>query len=466
MSELDEILKLACKKEIEGGFYDYKINNIPVFHYLKRYYRRSLINQANGNDSNYGKENRVSFWNHVKMLFCYDEYEWKSLKQILRLCFSSMHYDNFIFAFMRKELVNGMYVDKFTDPLIDNSNIKQSFIIFERRFQGRHAVPRCHSEKIIYDDVLWKMAKTRAFFWGPVFNLMHKRVIDEIEKQIDKYYPGIYHTRSFTAYFIHFNYLYTKLYYRLFRKLKIKRLIAPSRADFLQLIPAAKLNKIEVIELQHGVSYGESMTYSGYRDELFIPDRFFSFGKLHLPTVYGIDEDKIQEIGWAFSAYLESQSMENLADNEVLVISEPCASNRILRSIVELAEKNPSVIFHFRPHPNEKLSQEQRDVVNSVSNIILDDNQINIMFTIMRFQHVIGENSTALYEALSLGKKVGNLYMNGLTPKYIQEDDKNCFWAIYDDISFKTFLKESKELKQSKSIYSTFNPDKVNSVIV
>ena len=465
MNENDHVLKSACKIELENGFYDYKINDIPIFNYLKRFYRRSKLNQAKGDNSNYGRGNHISFWDHIKMLFRYNEYERKSLKQILWLYLSSKTYDNFVFAFMRKELVNGQFVDKFTDPLIDHSNIKHSYIIFERSFQGKHPTPRYHSEKIIYDDILWKIAKTRAFFFSPFFNLRHKKILDELMGKLDECYPDIYHTKQYTSYFIHFNYIYTKLYYRLLKKLKSKRLIAPSRADFLQLIPAAKLNNIEVIELQHGITYGESMTYSGYRDNMFTPDCFLSFGKLAPSNVYGIDEDKIQEIGWAFADFLKSQSFHESVGDDVLVISEPSVSSQMLKTAVELAEKNPLVTFYFRPHPNEILSQEQKDVINQTANIVLDNNSNSIMVTMMKFQYVVGENSTALYEALAMGKKVGNLYMNGLAPKFLQEDDDECFWAIHNDMDFKTFLKESKDSKPSRSIYSKFKPDMVNRIV-
>lgn len=465
MNTNNKVLEEICKTELENGLYECKIDGISVYNYLKRYYRRSRLNQANGVDYDYGKNVKISFWEHVKMLFCYNQYERESLKQIISVLFSSRQFNNFVFAFMRKELVNGVYVDKFTDPIIDNSNIKNSYIIFERSFQGEHVAPRCHSDKIVFDDVLWKIAKIKAFFLGPIFKIRYKKVLNEIMRKIDVSFPDVYHTKSYTSYFIYFNYVYTKLYYRIFKKLNIKCLIAPSRADFLQLVPAAKLNNIRVIELQHGITYGESMTYSGYRDILFTPDLFLSFGKLSTPNLYGIDEDKIIIIGWAFSLLIDKQLDNTFGDNEVLVISEPQSSSRILTSIIELADKNPNVTFHFRPHPNEMLTQEQRDKIDGIHNIVIDKTQNSAMATIMKFQLVIGVNSTALYEALSIGKKVGNIYMNGLNPQFLKEEDRICFWAINDDKSFKSFLKEPKENKPSFSIYSKFNANIVNSII-
>ena len=465
MDNSDKVLEKICKTELENGFYEYTIKSIPVYNYLKRYYRRSRLNQINGNNCDYGKNVEVSFWAHFKMLFTFNRYEWKSFKQILKLVLSSAHYDNFVFAFMRKDLFNGVYIDRFTDPLIDYSNIKNSYIIFERSFNGEHFTPRYHSDKIIFDDVLWKMAKTRAFFFGPIFKLRYKRALDNIVKKLDICFPDIYHTKSYTSYFIHFNYVYTKLYYKIFKKLKSKRLIAPSRSDFLQLIPAAKLNNMEVIELQHGITYGESMTYSGFRDKLFTPDLFLSFGKLCPSDVYGIDENRIREIGWAFSYLFDDQSIKKYGKNEVLVISEPTVSFQIISSIIELALKNPFVTFYFRPHPNETLTREQKNMLDGMPNIVFDDNRSSALTTIMKFQNVIGVNSTALYEALSFGKKVGNIFMNGLNPLYLQEEDRDCFWAIYDDRSFKLFLVEPKTLKREKSIYSKYNPDIVNSII-
>ena len=465
MNETDQILKSECELEINAGLYDCKINNITIFNYLKRFYRRSKLNQLLNPNSDYGKLTKLSFWEHFKMLFCYNKNERKSFRQLIGLFFSKKKYDNFIFSFVRKDLVNGVFMDKFTDPLIDNSNIKQSYIIFERNFQGIHHTPRYHSESIIYDDILWKIAKIRAYFFALFFRIKHKKELKKINEKLDQYYPEIYHTKVFTSYFIHFNYLLTIFYKKIFKKLSVKRLIAPSRADFLQLIPAAKLNDIEVIELQHGITYGESMTYSGFRDFLFTPDRFLSFGKLTPSNVYGIGEDKIQEIGWAFAKFLKTLTPKEPSTNDVLVISSPTITSSIIKTISQLANDNPQVYFHLRPHPSERLSQEQELIIKNSPNILLNDNKQNFLVTLMSFQHVIGENSTALYEALSLGKKVGVLHMNGLVPRYLQEEDKRYFWEIHNDSTFKLFLSEHKDSKPSLSIYSKFDEGIVNNII-
>ena len=192
---------------------------------------------------------------------------------------------------------------------------------------------------------------------------------------------------------------------------------------------------------------------------------FLSFGKLTPSNVYGIGEDKIQEIGWAFAKFLKTLTPKEPSTNDVLVISSPTITSSIIKTISQLANDNPQVYFHLRPHPSERLSQEQELIIKNSPNILLNDNKQNFLVTLMSFQHVIGENSTALYEALSLGKKVGVLHMNGLVPRYLQEEDKRYFWEIHNDSTFKLFLSEHKDSKPSLSIYSKFDEGIVNNII-
>lgn len=94
---------------------------------------------------------------------------------------------------------------------------------------------------------------------------------------------------------------------------------------------------------------------------------------------------------------------------------------------------------------------------NQHQNIHIDDNTQNILVTLNQFKHIIGENSIVLYEALSYGKKVGRLYMNGLAPKNLDKEDSAYFWRIEDADSFKEFIDASPEAKKQRKIYSKFD---------
>ena len=240
--------------------------------------------------------------------------------------------------------------------------------------------------------------------------------------------------------------------------MNIKAFFAPSRNNFLPIIPAAKLCNIAVYELQHGITYGESVTYSGYRDPMFIPDYFLAYGNMSKTDKYGIDVEKIKVMGFAFNDYLQKfNKAEAVSPQDVLVISDPEITDKMISICLLFAKANPNISLYFRPHPGEILSEEQTKNLLKLNNIHLNDNTQNILVTLYQFKHIIGENSTVLYEALSYGKKVGRLYMNGLAPKDLDKDDPDYFWRIEDADSFKKFIDASPEAKKQRKIYSKFD---------
>lgn len=224
---------------------------------------------------------------------------------------------------------------------------------------------------------------------------------------------------------------------------------------------------MKVIELQHGITYGETPTYSGFNDILFSPDYFLSFGNVHSANCYGISDDKVFEIGWAFNNYIQKlkKGNEDVSKIKVLVISSPSISEKMVSVTCMFAEKHPDIHFYFRPHPSEQLDGNRLNRLNSCPNITIDNNQENVMVTILMFDNVMGENSTVLYEALSMGKKVGKVQMEGLEPRYLTEDDKSFFYQITDDYTFMDFIKASLDAKPSKKLYTEFKPEVINQLL-
>ena len=81
------------------------------------------------------------------------------------------------------------------------------------------------------------------------------------------------------------------------------------------------------------------------------------------------------------------------------------------------------------------------------------------------FDNIIGENSTVLYEALTINKKVGKLYLSQLNPLYLKEEDRASFWEIHETNDLKSMLDGNVNDKPYKSIYSPFNKDLFDSLL-
>ena len=217
--------------------------------------------------------------------------------------------------------------------------------------------------------------------------------------------------------------------------------------------------------MQHGLTYANTLTYTGFHDPLFTPDFFLSFGKIHSACCYGIEPERIIEIGWGFERYFKDKQ-EKSSHNNVLVISDPDVSRKVISVVCKLAESNPDIIFNLRPHPLEILDTNTLSNLSKIKNIVINDNLENIAVVLMRFDCVLGVNSTVLYEALAFKKKVGRLDMEGLDIKFLDEEDKKYFYMISDEKSFIEFINSPFGEKPSLNIYTPFNPETINKLLM
>lgn len=456
MPKEDDILKDICKREIDNKLYAIEANHISIYNVVRRSCRDKMMSLYG-----YGENLRVK---RVSVNECRKTFL-KSLWQLTKIAITGRKAENLIRSFERIEMVDNLYVDKFTDPLIDFSAISDSFIIFEQARTGKHLTPRIHETDVIYTDCIYRIAHHLLPIIKKLYLKKYNSQVCRLLSTIETTFPEIDINKEEITNSIIENDFCIHLFVVLFRRLCIKRLFAPARGSFMHMIPAAKKLGIKVYELQHGVTYSESLTYSGYNDPMFTPDFFLSFGKINNAWCYGITENKIIEIGWAFENYLNIEHSDYNIQNKVLVISSPAISKQMVAITCLLASSNQHIHFYFRPHPNEQIDSEGLNRIKKYPNITIDNNLENILVTLMRFKNVIGENSTVLYEAMSMGKKVGKLRMNGLEPKYLSEEDVKYFFEIKNNDEFVKFIKAPQEEKPSKMLYTVFKPDTVNKLL-
>lgn len=454
MMTSDELIRNICAAEEQTDCYCHTINGIAIYNYVQRYFRKQKCREFGFISKE--KPNHVSGKKKTKTII-------KSTCQLLLLLLVKKKRKNAVFSFPRVDKVNGLFLDKFTDPIIDNTKLKeQGCFIFERGMYYVHSQPRYHSKDIVYCDAIDYYSKIIAKITLPRFIRKYNSVFQGLWLSIEAAFPDVSYNKKITAQTILQSYISTMFYGHVFKRLSVVNLFAPARAAFSLLIPAAKQTGVKVFEIQHGITYGESVTYSGYRDSMFTPDYFLSFGDNKPLNVYGISIEKIIPVGFAFFEYLKnntSESDKKKSYYDVLVVSEPHQTSAILSAICQLAKNNQTVIFHFRPHPEEYFTDEQKKMMDAVPNIVLDDNRQNIMVVLNGFLHVVGENSTVLYEALGMGKKVGRLCMEGLCPRYMEETDEKSFWQIYNQTDFEKFMDGRIEDKVIKHIYSPFRQE-------
>lgn len=445
-----EIIKEARIREIREKCYDVKIDGITIYNFVRRPLFERYIRQF-GSRIKYRSPNTSKY--RKRLLGIY------SLFQILILFIKRKKIKYFIYPFYRLDRINDEYLDKFTDPIIDYTCIGENCIIFESGNNSLHLKPRRHNDKIVYADGVRMISDQITYLRHKSFYKKHSKEFNTLFIIIEKTFPGIIYDKEFIIKRVYYRYIENKIYKYIFRKLETKAFIAPSRNDFQHIIPAAKQSGMQVFELQHGFVKNISITYSGYKDPMFTPDYFLAYGDLSINNNYGIDVEKIKVIGWAFDNYLQLQKLDigNNKISDTLIIADPIDTEKLINSCILLARNNPSINFYYRAHPGEVLDDSYITKLTNEKNIYLDDNSQNILVTLRRYTHVIGVNSTVLNEALSVGKKVGILFLEGLCPFNIDGSEDDYFWKIDSIESFRHYINASPSEKKQRKIYSKFD---------
>lgn len=451
--EIDFIKKIIAKENV-SPLKSIKISGYNVHAFLKQTLRNKYL-KANKVPT----MELVSNINANKML----ESAFSSIVDIMGLLLKNINVQNVFFAFPRVDNIGGVYVDKFSDPYISVSDIK-NYIIFENGRGGLHMTPRAHNEHIVNTDIIKIISVIFSKLFKHIWYLLNKKSLDVLTKQINL----VYGTEVVGNMPVVENCLCDicecKIYELILKKIKAKNVFAAARP--FTVFAAAKHAGAKTFEMQHGITYSETTLYSGYKNNESTPDYFLSFGDMKPNDVYGIDTKDIVNVGWPLIKYLkEKANIIKYGSEDFLVISEPEVSDKIIDATLVLAEAYPNSKFYIRPHPHELYTSSQIDKIHSLPNVDINNNKINIAEVMAGFENVIGENSTVMYEALSANKKVGKLYIAGLNPIYLEESDKASFWHIHSVEDLKEMLSGSVDDKTHKSIYSDFKAELFKSLL-
>lgn len=453
-SKLQEFLEIEKKDH----FYETSINDIAIWHYYRYYYRYRYVNSQTGTKS---KSNTLSLSiflkNSISNII-------KSFVDVVKLLLLGRPVDNVVFAFPRLQCKDGEYFDKITDPVIDGSSLADSTCIMQFSFRVNYAKSRRHSSMVCSIEILYVL----SYLLAPFYALFHILTFDFLKinrvfRKTKKYIPlGVK-----DLIFFHVNYLSYQMqaiFFKLiFKRLKVKRLFGVDRKVFEMATRSAHQLGIPVYEFQHGVTFGDTALYSGPSCPQLDPDYFLSFGEIWNGNQFGISPDKIINIGWAYKDEVKQHIVGEIKRNAVMVVSSPEISNQILDVVRELAIANPDYVFDIRCHPMERYSQEQMIVVNSYSNINLADTSIDSNFAIGQYEFVLGSNSSVIFEALSLGKKVGRICYHGIVSRKLGDLIDDGFFYLSSKDDFNAFIQNGVSQASGKA-YSDFNPELVNNL--
>lgn len=394
----------------------------------------------------------IQIWEIVRNFFV-------SLIGVTKLLLTRRKFDNVFFPHPRLFFVNDRYMERFSDSLIENAGIQDCSIIFERHQNGIHKRPRYHSELVVYLDVIDDLAMFLIPFTKIWIKSRYNNSVQDLYQKLDMafhlndkaYIDFIYKA---VTHFVVSRWLIKPV----LNCISPKRCFFAPRGTFDYAVSLCKDKGISTIELEHGIVLGPSDLYSGEYDVRIDPDFFFVFGADNIGTQYGMPLDRVVNVGFPYKNFIQGIKHKDFGDEIVLVISEPGITERILNVLIEILKLYPEYTFHFRCHPQEKISNKLLNKINGIKNIKVVDNKIESFIALNQYKTVIGEISSVLFEAMSLHKKVGRLNFGGLVSK--ETPQLHGGTIINSPEEFDLFMKSPyNDENDSKDLYSDFQPD-------
>ena len=432
---------------------DIEVNGVPIWRIVRTKFRWEMIS---GRPFTVGKNIQPGTQlknNH------------RSFVGLTKLMLSGKKVKTVFFPHPRLYLVNGQYVERMSDPLIDYSAIREDYLILERHQNGLHKEPRIHSDHVVFLDFIDNTSRAIK----PLVKMLNKGKYGKAADRLISILDAEYHfdhakMRSVFIDTLSFFFAQKAMTAPVLRHLAPKQVFVAPRQTYQYVIANCKKYGIKAIELQHGVTVGETELYSGSYYDRIDPDYFCVFGKANVGPQFGMPLEKVVNTGFPYKNYVQSLGLQKFESQVILVISEPEISQKVVDLLISFVEYHPDFIFHIRCHPQEKFSSELMERISGYKQIMVVDNTLESFCALSQYECVIGENSTVMYEAMSMGKKVGRLNYGGFCVKETDLIHGGTKLNSHDEL-IKFVNSPYYDEQDSKDVYSDFDEQALNSIL-
>ena len=447
-------LKDYLQKEFEiSGLDEEKVYGVPIWRLARNQFRWRIRDSRP-----FTVSPNIKLWD-VAINFL------RSFFALVKLAIIGKKVTALLFPHPRLFYVNGQYIERLSDPLIDVSGIKD-YLILERNQNGTHKRPRYHQSHVVYLDFIDVSVRLISFIAKPYIARKYKKQIDSLyEKLNDGFHLNDENYKTFFANVIS-NFLLSRWFIRpIIRKLNPKVVFFAPRGTFDYATSLCRQYGATTIELQHGIVIDESDLYTTneYSPE-YDPDYFFVFGSSNIGLQYGMPIERVLNIGFPFKNYIKSLGGKTYSLNVALVASEPELTDKLIAILKDIVNHYPQYEFHIRCHPQERFSEKQYESISDCPQIQVVDNRIESFCALSQYEVIIGEISSVLFEAMSLGKRVGRLNYGGL--KSINTELLHGGTMINSAEDYHKFMTSPySDENDSKDIYSDYQPETLNRIL-
>ena len=207
-------------------------------------------------------------------------------------------------------------------------------------------------------------------------------------------------------------------YSRLFRALGVRQIVYVN-AWRRGLIAGAHRAGVSVIEPQHGAISNRHPLLSWPADSkpAYLPDAFLAWGQYWLDSSALPSNVSTAVIGApAHIEHLKGELASGTVatnENQIVIASQVHQTQAIIAFANEAARSNPSLFVVLKPHPQENPALFAQQVDHGLPNLRVADAAEPMLRLIAESAAVASVYSTALFEALALGKRAGVIKLAG-----------------------------------------------------
>lgn len=434
LSEASEAFSIF---ESTTGAYDLRIQNIPVWEMIRFSSFQQLCVKSGVVDKGHPKVPA-----NLKMYFDYYSSIVKSYLSRIFLNLTDFKADALVLGHPRL-LSNseGYYEDPYSEAYLRGANV--SYYYLERAYRGRHFKPRIPGKKVFIDDVRLNSSRSRVRLTPN-----EKRKLKELEEQLQVMTGCSITFVDFVSYALGRRALLLPFYNHLIRDIRPK--FGVTVVGYLQpaFIEACRHANIPIVEIQHGVI---SKFHFGYNHNVsfpstYYPDQLWLWGSYWMNAADYAPKIKLESVGYPlFDNYRRHDQIKK--EEICLFISQGSVGKKIADRARALREAVPGLDICYRLHPSEFDGWRKNYSDLPKKNIrVLGAKDGSIYDWFKKSKYVIGGYSTALFEAVCMGCKVGVLNLPGI--EYMEpliekkgatkiDTDWECFFGKEEEQSFK-----------------------------
>ena len=253
----------------------------------------------------------------------------------------------------------------------------------------------------------------------------------------------------------------------LFKKLKPEKILFICHYHKEGLILAARLNKIKIVELQHGLIAKSDIFYNfpkqiqSVKKDMLFADEIWLYGEYWKSKLgYEYPDKKIKIIGYYPFSPLTSNTKYIFRNDMIYILlaTQPRLQTFYIDYIEQLAKelsKTNKYQIIIKPHPSESPSA-YIDIQKKYNNVtILNE---NIHYLLHKCHFILSVYSTTLFEAFLYMSKPIAIYYE-LYSDYIEELQSINIPIIYDIYDFTNNIETHIKMRytNTSSILSKFN---------